>query len=122
MRRTAYSIVVAGLCGLVWLVARAAEADSIALLLGVFGAGAIQISAFWRLAARLSAGQDATRAWVGGMAARFAAFALMAGLAFVIEVVPREAATGFAFTLIALVLLEAVWLAVATSRTRPVEG
>jgi len=54
--------------------------------------------------------------------ARFAAFGTVATLSVLTELVPREAMSAFAFTLITLVLLEAVWLAVATSRNRPVEG
>lgn len=120
MGRTAHTIVVTGLCGAGWLIVRAAGVDSSALVIGIVAAGAIQVVAFWRLAGRLSAGEDATRAWVGGIAARFAGFGAVVSLGYLTDLVPRDAATGFAFTLITLVLLEAVWLAVATHRTRPV--
>ena len=122
MGRTAYTIVVAGLCCAGWLVTRAAGLNSTPLTIGIVAAGTIQVVAFWHLAGRLSAGQDATRVWIGGIAARSAAFGAVALLAYVMDFVPREAATAFAFTLITLVLLEAIWLAVATRRTLPVEG
>lgn len=122
MGRTLHTIVVAGFCGAGWLVARAAGVDSNALVIGIFAAGGIQAVAFWRLAGRLSAGEDATLAWAGGIAARSAAFGAVTLLAYLTDIVPREASTAFAFTLIALVLLEAVWLAVATRRTRPMKG
>jgi len=120
--RTAYTIVVAGICSGGWLVAQSVGEGSIAAAVGIVAAGAIQVLAFWRLAGRLSARQDATRAWVGGMMARFAAFGAMATLSVLTELVPRETMGAFAFTLITLVLLEAIWLAVATGRNRPVEG
>lgn len=120
--RTAHTIVVVALCGSGWLVARAVGEGSAAVVFGIAAAGTIQVVIFWRLAGRLSAKQDATRAWVGGMVARFAAFGAMATLSVLTQLVPREVMTAFAFTLITLVLLEAVWLAVATGRNRPVEG
>ena len=120
--RTAHTIVVVALCGSGWLVARVVGEGSAAVVFGITAAGAIQVVSFWRLAGRLSAKQDATRAWVGGMMARFAAFGAMATLSVLTELAPREAMYAFAFTLITLVLLEAVWLAVATGRNRPVEG
>lgn len=113
---------VVGICGGGWLVVRAAGEGSVAVAIGIATAGFIQAVAFWRLAARLSARQDATRAWVGGMMARFAALGAMATLSVLTELVPREAMPAFAVTLITLVLLEAVWLAIATGRNRPVEG
>jgi len=120
--RTAHTIVVVGLCGVGWFVARAVGEGSAAVAFGIVTAGVIQVGAFWRLAERLSTRQDATRVWVGGIMARFAAFGTVATLSVLTELVPREAMSAFAFTLITLVLLEAVWLAVATSRNRPVEG
>ncbi len=119
--RTAYAIVVVGLCSGGLLVVYAVGEGSAAAAIGIVTAGAIQVIAYWRLAGRLAARQDATRAWVGGMMARFAAFGAIATLSVLTELVPREALSAFAYTLIALVLLEAVWLALATGRNRSVE-
>lgn len=119
--RTAYAIVVVGLCSGGWLVIYAVGEGSAAAATGIVTAGSIQVIAYWRLAGRLAARQDATRVWVGGMMARFAAFGAIATLSVLTELVPREALSAFAFTLIALVLLEAIWLALATGRNRSVE-
>jgi len=119
--RTAHTIVVAILCLTAWLVAAALDAAP-GLAIGIVAAGVLQATIFWFLAFRLAAGGDATGVWVGGMVLRLGMFAMVFGLALGTEMLPRAVGMGFAFGLIALVLLEAVWLAVATRRTRPAEG
>ena len=112
---------VALLCGAVWIVSGAAGAEP-DLAIGVVGAGVLQSVLFWRLAGLLAGGRDATRAWVGGMALRFGTFAAVSGVALGTTLLSRAFGLGFAFGLIAFVLLEALWLAVASRRTRPAKG
>lgn len=121
MGRTAHTIVVAALCGMAWVVSGLVGAEA-GLGIGVVIAGMVQAAVFWQLAGRLASGGDATGVWIGGMAARLGMFAVVSGLALGTDVLPRSVGLGFAFGLIALVLLEATWLAVATRRTRPAEG
>lgn len=119
--RTAHTIVVAALCGAAWIVSRSLGAEP-GLGTGIVVAGVLQAAIFWQLAGRLSSGGDVTGIWIGGMAVRLGMFAVVSGLALGTELVPRAFGLGFAFGLIALVLLEATWLAVATRRTPPAEG
>jgi len=96
-----------------------AESD---LALGVLTGGVLQAALFWRLAGLLAGGRNATGAWVAGIAVRFGAFAVVSGLALGTTMLSRAFGLGFAFGLIAFVLLEAFWLAVASRRTRPAKG
>ena len=121
MGRTAHTVTVALLCGAVWIVAGAVGEES-DLVLGVSSAGVLQAALFWRLAGRLAVGRDATAAWVGGIAVRFGAFAIVSGLALGTTMLSRTFGLGFAFGLVAFVLLEALWLAVASRRIRPAKG
>lgn len=109
------------LCGAAWALAGAMgqEPD---VVLGVLSAGILQALLFWRLAGLLSGGRDATGAWVGGIALRFGAFAVVSGLALGTTMLSRAFGLGFAFGLIGFVLLEALWLAVASRRTGPAKG
>lgn len=119
--RTAHTMVVAALCGVAWIVSVSLGAEP-GLGIGIVAAGALQAAIFWQLAGRLAAGGDVTGIWVGGMVLRLGMFAVVSGLALGTEMLPRAVGVGFAFCLIALVLLEATWLAVATGRTPPAEG
>ncbi len=90
-----------------------------ALIAGAAAAWLVQLPAYWVLVDRLERGLDATRPWLAGMAARVGGFALLAASSWVSSLPVGPAATSYALALIALLILEAAWLA---GRRPPAEG
>lgn len=81
------------------------------LIAGAAAAWLVQLPAYWVLVDRLERRLDATRPWLAGMAARVGGFALLAVLSWVSSLPVGPAATSYALALIALLILEAAWLA-----------
>jgi len=77
---------------------------------GVILAWVVQTAAFWRLDRALVAGRDATRTWLGGIAARFGGLVFAAGLALG-GVTSDDVPVAYGVGMLVLLLMEAVWLA-----------
>lgn len=81
---------------------------------GCLGAWAVQAGSFWVLWDRLRGREEATAAWVAGMAARLGGLGALAGLHYWTRLELRDAAVAYASTLMVLLWAEALWLARAT--------
>lgn len=88
---------------------------------GIFTAWLIQLVAFWRLDLALSEPRDATRAWLGGIAARLGGLGIAAALA-VTGRATEELPIAYAVAMLALLLAEAGWLAVRLPRSGSAVG
>ena len=116
-RPAGHVVVSGGICLVGWLVATRLVRSPVAIGGGVLGAWIVQSILAVLLLAALRGGRNATRIWVAGMAVRGAA---LAGLWLVDALTGRPGRVtvlAFAFTMIVLVLLEAVWLAGTTTRS-----
>lgn len=94
--------------GLAWWVVGPDHALPVALGLGT--AWVLQAPAFWILAGRLARGEDAFRAWVGGIGARFGGLAVLAVAGGVDEASGKALLLAYGAAVLAQLLLEAVWL------------
>ena len=77
---------------------------------GVSLAWAIQVVAVWRLQAAVAGGRAATRAWVGGMAARLAGLGVVAVAAWSTALDGAAMAVAYVAAVIPLLWLEGLWL------------
>ena len=91
----------------------AGGADGRQVAAGLALAVAVQAASFWPLASALETGRPATVAWVAGMAARVGGLMLLWALS-ALAGLGREVVLAYAFALVAVLMLEAVWLALAT--------
>lgn len=82
---------------------------------GIAVAWAIQIAAIWPLGRALSAGRDATRAWLGGIALRVGGLVMTGGLA-VAEAATADLPVTYGISMLVLLLAEAAWLALGLGR------
>lgn len=99
--------------------AAAAMGGRFALAIGV-GAGiawAVQAASFWVLAGRLGSDEPVMRVWVAGIATRFGMGVLVWLLAVLAGAPTRELMIAYGMALAVFLIVEAVWLAVATSKT-----
>lgn len=84
------------------------------------GAGAgfawcVQAGSFWLLAGRLEQGEPVMRVWVAGIAARFGAGVILWLLVALAGAPTRELMMAYGLALALFLIVEAGWLAVATS-------
>lgn len=85
------------------------------IALGCGVAWIVQAVSFWLLAGGLERGTRVTRVWIAGMAGRVGAGCLLWLLAEVAGRPTTEMMIAYGLTLVAFLLLEAGWLAVATA-------
>ena len=90
------------------------DADPTGAAAGLLSAWTIQVVTFGLLASRLRAGRDATRVWALGIGLRALAL-LSAWPLTALGLFERKDAIAFGLCLAALMILEAIWLAVATT-------
>ncbi len=102
----AYAVVTLGAAAIA-IVATSAEPDR---TWGIATAWAIQAVAFWRLDRSLAAARNATAAWIGGMFARGGGLVVTGLLAYA-GVATADLPIAYGITMLALLLLEAGWLA-----------
>lgn len=79
----------------------------------------VQGVSFWPLAGRLERGETAVRLWVAGIAARFGVGVLVWALAALAGAPTRELMVAYGLALAVFLIVEAAWLAVATSNSTP---
>ena len=96
----------------------AGGADREQVAAGLALAVAVQAASFWPLATALEKGRPATVAWVAGMAARVGGLMLLWALS-ALAGLGREVVLAYAFALVAFLMLEAAWLALATRGMPP---
>jgi hypothetical protein len=82
---------------------------------GVSVAWIVQAPSFWVLAGGLERGDPITRAWLAGIAGRFGAGVLLWALVALAGAPTRALMIAYGMALVAFLLLEAGWLAVATA-------
>jgi hypothetical protein len=92
--------------------------QAVPLAVGVFVAWIVQAASFWVLAGGLAAGRGVMAPWIGGIAARLGVGVVLWTVALLARVPTRELMVGYGLALVAFLLLEAVWLAVATADSR----
>ena len=117
MRRATFVIAAAVVCGCAWWGGASAGADPVQLAIALIIAWLAQGVAVWMLAARLATGSNAIGAWVSGIAMRLVALLFMWVL-YEQAVVGQVVALAFGLTLVALVILEAIWLAASSAQIR----
>lgn len=122
LRRDAYVAVAAGLAGVGWAAAVTGGASPAGTALGLGLAWAIQAASFWPLAGALADGRPAVAAWVGGMSARVGGLALLWAATALAGGRGRTVVLAYAFALVAYLILEAAWLAIATRGDRTGNG
>jgi len=89
------------------------------VVLGVGLAWAVQAVSFWLLAGGLAAGAVVTGLWIGGIAARLGTGVVLWALAALAGAPTRTLMTGYGLALVAFLVLEAGWLAIATAERGP---
>lgn len=117
MRRATFVIAAAVVCGCAWWGGASAGADPVQLAIALIIAWLAQGVAVWMLAARLATGSNAIGAWVSGIAMRLVALLFMWVL-YEQAVVGQVVALAFGLALVALVILEAIWLAASSAQIR----
>jgi hypothetical protein len=122
LRRGAYLATAAGLAVAGWAAAAAGGAAAAEAAIGLVLAWSVQAASFWPLAGSLAAGRPATTAWVGGMTARVGGLALLWALSALSGGRGRTVVLAYAFALVAYLVLEAAWLAVAARGDRTGNG
>ena len=122
LRRDAYVAIAAGIAGVAWAAAVSGGASAGDVALGLGLAWAVQAASFWPLAGALAAGRPALTAWVGGMSARVGGLAMLWAASALAGGRGRTVVLAYAFALVAYLMLEAVWLAVATRGDRTGNG
>lgn len=90
-----------------FVVARGAPA---AVAAGIAAAWVLQAPSFWRLAGAIGRNEDATRDWLGGIGLRLGGLALLAAAGGGPAWPRRDLALAYVATLLAYLLMEAVWL------------
>jgi hypothetical protein len=88
-----------------------------AIAVGAGIAWGVQAGSFWLLAGRLERGGPALRVWVLGIVLRFGVGLFVWLLAVLAGAPTRELMVAYGLALAAFLMVEAGWLAVATSRT-----
>jgi hypothetical protein len=119
LARGAYAAVTLLLAGAGWVLAVRLGARPGAAVAGLACAWAVQNATFWPLAGALAAGRPAAAPWVAGIAARCLGLAVLWILSLAAGPRGRDWVLTYAFALVAYLLLEAVWLAVATRVAPP---
>ncbi len=76
---------------------------------GISAAWAIQVAAIWPLDQALTAGRDATRAWLGGIALRLGGLIVTGGLT-VAGAATSDLPVTYGVSMLVLLLAEAAWL------------
>ncbi|MDH3296763.1 MAG: hypothetical protein OEM96_00565 [Gemmatimonadota bacterium] len=117
MRRSPFVLAAAVVASSGWWVGTTAGADPTTLAAAMIVAWVAQSAVYWRLAGKLTAGANAAGAWILGIAIRLAALMSMWVL-YEQLVVGRVVALTFGLTLVALVILEAIWLAASAAQIR----
>ena len=115
MKRGAYVALTAVLTAAAAVAAGVGGHPVLAVALGAGTAWLVQAFSFWILAAGLESGKKITRAWVAGMSARFGVGITVWGLAALAGAPTRTLMIAYGLALVAFLLLEAGWLAVATA-------
>ena len=115
MRRVAYLAVSLLLAGTGTVAAIVGGQPARPLVVGVFLAWLVQAVSFWVLAGGLEAGRGVMGPWLGGIAGRLGAGVVLWTVAALADVPTRTLMTGYGLALVAFLLLEAAWLAVATA-------
>lgn len=115
MRRVAYLAVSLLLAGTGTVAAIVGGQPAMPLAAGVGVAWLVQAGSFWVLAGGLEAGRPIMAPWIGGIAGRLGAGVVLWTVAVLAAVPTRMLMIGYGLALVAFLLLEAVWLAVATA-------
>lgn len=79
--------------------------------LGIGAAWALQSASYWKLAGSLARGRRVVAVWIGGMGLRLGGVPLVALVGARSGLPLRELVAGYVLALVALLLLEALWLA-----------
>lgn len=90
--------------------AGAGRAAAVETTVGVGSAWLIQAAAWWLLTGDLAAGREATRSWIGGIAARLGGLAALAVAAGPTGLDRGTALLAYAGAALAFLTLEAIWL------------
>ena len=117
--RGAYAAVTLLLAGIGWVLALRLDMDPTASAGGLLVAWSVQNATFWPLAGALAAGRPAGAPWIGGMVARALGLAVFWLVSLATGPRGRDFVLTYAFALVAYLLLEAAWLAVATRAVPP---
>ena len=115
MKRAGYLWVTLALAGAGSAAAIAGGHPALPVVLGVGTAWVVQAASFWLLAGGLASGDPVTRIWITGIAGRFGVGILVWGLAALAGAPTRVLMIAYGLALVAFLLLEAGWLAVATA-------
>ena len=115
MRRTGYLLVTFLLCVGGAVAAIVGGHPALAVVAGVGTAWIVQAVSFWFLAGGLERGEVVTRMWVAGIAGRLGVGILLWVLAALAGAPTRVLMIAYGMALVAFLLLEAGWLAVATA-------
>jgi len=115
MRRIGYLLVTLLLCVGGAVAAIVGGHPVLAVVAGVGTAWLVQAVSFWFLAGGLERGEVVTRMWVAGIAGRLGVGILLWVLAALAGAPTRVLMIAYGMTLVAFLLLEAGWLAVATA-------
>lgn len=105
-----HAAVTAGLVAAGGVVATAWGAPSAEIWSGVVLAWVIQAASLWRLQRAVGGGRDATRPWLGSMAARLGGLGLVAVVAWTTVVDGQAMAVAYVATVVPLLWIEGLWL------------
>ena len=117
MKRAGYLLVTLTLTAAATIAAALGGHSGVAVGVGAGIAWLVQAGSFWLLAGSLDAGRPVMRVWVAGIASRFGAGVLVWLLAALAGAPTRELMIAYGLALAVFLIVEAVWLAVATSNT-----
>lgn len=118
MMRVAYVAVTFLLAAAGTAAAIAGGRPSLPLVVGVGAAWLVQAVSFWGLAGGLRTGARVMGFWIAGIAARVGTGVALWALAALAGAPTRTMMIGYGLALVAFLLLEAAWLAVATADSR----
>ncbi len=118
MRRGAYLLVTLLLCVVGAVAAIVGGHPALSVVTGAGVAWIVQAVSYWFLAGGLERGEAVMRMWVTGIAGRFGAGILLWVLAALAGAPTQVLMIAYGMALVAFVLLEAGWLAVATADRR----
>jgi hypothetical protein len=115
VRKTLYLGVTLALAAAGTVTAAIGGYSIVAVGAGVGVAWIVQAGSFWLLAGGLERGEPVTRVWVAGITARFGAGIVVWLLAALAGAPTRDLMVAYGLTLVLFLLLEAGWLAFATT-------
>ncbi len=115
MRRAGYLLITLLLCVAGAVAAIVGGHPALSVVTGAGVAWIVQAVSFWFLAGGLERGEVVTRTWVAGIGGRFGVGILLWVLAALAGAPTQVLMIAYGMALVAFVLLEAGWLAVATA-------